>query len=166
MRIQELGAFEAKTHLSRLLDAVEKGEKIFITRRGKRVAQGIEVRPVLRPVYPRHAQQGRDQHRLQPRGLPVCAGLIFTDGFIFWLFSLWEMRMRKWLSRWPKWLWILARTGSRNCISRRASVLGEARWISALETGEKKMPAKRITLPLTPILNQLTKQLVELVVWI
>ena len=39
MRIQELGAFEAKTHLSRLLDAVEKGEKIYITRRGKRVAQ-------------------------------------------------------------------------------------------------------------------------------
>ena len=39
MRIQELGAFEAKTHLSRLLDAVEKGEKVYITRRGKRVAQ-------------------------------------------------------------------------------------------------------------------------------
>ncbi|NBR72445.1 MAG: type II toxin-antitoxin system prevent-host-death family antitoxin [Verrucomicrobia bacterium] len=37
--MQELGAFEAKTHLSRLLDAVEKGEKIYITRRGKRVAQ-------------------------------------------------------------------------------------------------------------------------------
>jgi prevent-host-death family protein len=39
MKVQELGAFEAKTHLSRLLDAVEKGEKIYITRRGKRVAQ-------------------------------------------------------------------------------------------------------------------------------
>ena len=39
MNVQELGAFEAKTHLSRLLDAVEKGEKIYITRRGKRVAQ-------------------------------------------------------------------------------------------------------------------------------
>ena len=39
MKVQELGAFEAKTHLARLLDAVEKGEKIYITRRGKRVAQ-------------------------------------------------------------------------------------------------------------------------------
>ncbi|MFM8653172.1 MAG: type II toxin-antitoxin system Phd/YefM family antitoxin [Verrucomicrobiota bacterium] len=39
MKVQELGAFEAKTHLARLLDAVEKGERIYITRRGKRVAQ-------------------------------------------------------------------------------------------------------------------------------
>jgi prevent-host-death family protein len=39
MKVQELGAFEAKTHLARLLDAVERGEKIYITRRGKRVAQ-------------------------------------------------------------------------------------------------------------------------------
>jgi prevent-host-death family protein len=39
MKVQELGAFAAKTHLARLLDAVERGEKIYITRRGKRVAQ-------------------------------------------------------------------------------------------------------------------------------
>ena len=39
MRVQEVGSFEAKTHFARLLDAVEKGEKIYITRRGKRVAQ-------------------------------------------------------------------------------------------------------------------------------
>ena len=39
MKVQELGAFEAKTHLARLLDAVERGERIYITRRGKRVAQ-------------------------------------------------------------------------------------------------------------------------------
>ncbi len=36
--IQEVGAFEAKTHLSRLLDAVERGERVIITRHGKRVA--------------------------------------------------------------------------------------------------------------------------------
>ena len=34
----EFGAFEAKTHLSRLLDQVEAGNTVFITRHGKRVA--------------------------------------------------------------------------------------------------------------------------------
>lgn len=38
----EVGAFEAKTHLSRLLDEVEKGARIVITRHGKPVA---ELRP-------------------------------------------------------------------------------------------------------------------------
>jgi len=36
---KEVGAFEAKTHLSRLLDQVEEGQAIYITRHGKRVAQ-------------------------------------------------------------------------------------------------------------------------------
>ena len=36
--ILEVGAFEAKTHLSKLLDAVERGERVIITRHGKRVA--------------------------------------------------------------------------------------------------------------------------------
>lgn len=35
----QVGAFEAKTHLSALLDRVERGERITITRRGKPVAQ-------------------------------------------------------------------------------------------------------------------------------
>ena len=34
-----VSAFEAKTHLSRLLDKVEAGERVTITRRGKPVAQ-------------------------------------------------------------------------------------------------------------------------------
>jgi prevent-host-death family protein len=33
-----VGAFEAKTHLSQLLDRVERGEEIVITRHGKAVA--------------------------------------------------------------------------------------------------------------------------------
>jgi prevent-host-death family protein len=41
--MREVGAFEAKTHLSELLAAVEAGESITITRRGKAVA-------VLSPV--------------------------------------------------------------------------------------------------------------------
>jgi len=34
----QVGAFEAKTHLSRLLVAVERGERVIITRRGKPIA--------------------------------------------------------------------------------------------------------------------------------
>jgi prevent-host-death family protein len=39
----EIGAFEAKTHLSHLLDQVERGETITITRHGKPVARLIPV---------------------------------------------------------------------------------------------------------------------------
>jgi prevent-host-death family protein len=39
--IKEVGAFEAKTHLSRLLDEVERGQTIYITRHGKRIAEII-----------------------------------------------------------------------------------------------------------------------------
>lgn len=41
----EVGAFEAKTHLSRLLDQVEAGEAIDITRHGKRVARLVPPEP-------------------------------------------------------------------------------------------------------------------------
>ena len=37
----EVGAFEAKTHLAHLLDQVERGETITITRHGRPVAQLI-----------------------------------------------------------------------------------------------------------------------------
>ena len=36
--MREIGAFEAKTHFSELLVAVEGGESITVTRRGKPVA--------------------------------------------------------------------------------------------------------------------------------
>jgi prevent-host-death family protein len=39
----EIGAFEAKTHLSRLLDQAERGETITITRHGKAVARLVPV---------------------------------------------------------------------------------------------------------------------------
>jgi prevent-host-death family protein len=39
---KEIGAFEAKTRLSELLDRVDKGEVYVITKRGRRVA---ELRP-------------------------------------------------------------------------------------------------------------------------
>lgn len=41
----EIGAFEAKNRLGTLLDRVEGGEEIVITRRGKRVARLVPVGP-------------------------------------------------------------------------------------------------------------------------
>ncbi len=41
-----VGAFEAKTKLSELLDAVERGEEVTITRRGEPVARLIGIKPV------------------------------------------------------------------------------------------------------------------------
>ena len=43
-----IGAFEAKTHLSRLLDEAEKGEVITITKRGRPVARLMPPAPVDR----------------------------------------------------------------------------------------------------------------------
>lgn len=43
--MREVGAFEAKTHLSELLAAVAAGETITITRRGRPVARLVPVAP-------------------------------------------------------------------------------------------------------------------------
>lgn len=51
--IKEVGTFEAKTHLSRLLDEVAGGETIYITKHGKRVA---ELRP---PKLRKHTKAKR-----------------------------------------------------------------------------------------------------------
>jgi len=39
----EIGAYDAKTHLPRLLERVEKGERFVITRHGKPVAELVPV---------------------------------------------------------------------------------------------------------------------------
>jgi prevent-host-death family protein len=39
--MREIGAFEAKTRLGQLLDWVEAGEEVIITRRGKAVARMV-----------------------------------------------------------------------------------------------------------------------------
>lgn len=43
--MREVGAFEAKTKLGQLLDQVERGEEIVITRRGKAVARLVAAEP-------------------------------------------------------------------------------------------------------------------------
>jgi len=42
--MREVGSFEAKTHLSKLLAVVEAGETVTIMRRGKAVAQLVPVK--------------------------------------------------------------------------------------------------------------------------
>jgi len=60
MDIEDIGAFEAKTRLSELLERVAKGHHYRITKRGKPVA---ELRPIEapreRPVF------GRDKGRIK-----------------------------------------------------------------------------------------------------
>jgi prevent-host-death family protein len=41
--MRSVGTFEAKTHLSALLEQVERGEEIVITRHGKAVARLVPV---------------------------------------------------------------------------------------------------------------------------
>jgi prevent-host-death family protein len=41
--MEEIGAFEAKNRLGSLLDEVEKGNEIIITRRGKPVARLVPI---------------------------------------------------------------------------------------------------------------------------
>jgi prevent-host-death family protein len=47
--MKTVGAFEAKTHLSQLLDHVAKGESITITRHGEAVAQLVPAKPARDP---------------------------------------------------------------------------------------------------------------------
>ncbi|MGI9025024.1 MAG: type II toxin-antitoxin system Phd/YefM family antitoxin, partial [Burkholderiaceae bacterium] len=54
--METVGAFEAKTHLSELLQRVEAGSTITITRHGKPVARLV---PISDPVD--DAQQKRDR---------------------------------------------------------------------------------------------------------
>lgn len=43
--MKTIGAFEAKTHLSSLLDEVEAGEEVIITKRGRPVARLCSIAP-------------------------------------------------------------------------------------------------------------------------
>ena len=48
--MKEVGVYDAKTQLPRLLDEVEKGETITITRHGRPVAKLVPVAPPRRDV--------------------------------------------------------------------------------------------------------------------
>jgi prevent-host-death family protein len=48
---KSVGVHEAKTHLSRLLDDVEAGEEVVITRNGEPTARLVAVRSVARRMF-------------------------------------------------------------------------------------------------------------------
>ncbi|HKE65547.1 MAG TPA: type II toxin-antitoxin system prevent-host-death family antitoxin [Micromonosporaceae bacterium] len=45
MGTSSIGAYEAKTHLPRLLDQVERGDSVTITKHGRAVARLVPVSP-------------------------------------------------------------------------------------------------------------------------
>ncbi len=49
---KRVGAFEAKTHFSNLLDRVEKGDRIVITRHGREVAVLVPAEKRSNPILP------------------------------------------------------------------------------------------------------------------
>ncbi|MBI3971391.1 MAG: type II toxin-antitoxin system prevent-host-death family antitoxin [Chloroflexi bacterium] len=72
--METVGAFEAKTHLSRLLEEVAKGQSITITKRGVPVAVLVPPSAVSRPdrgeAVDRMAQF-QEEHRLTLGGLSL-----------------------------------------------------------------------------------------------
>ena len=66
--MREIGAFEAKNKLGQLLDLVEQGEEITITRHGKEVARLVPARPVRSRDQARAALQ-RMRARAEQRKL-------------------------------------------------------------------------------------------------
>jgi prevent-host-death family protein len=64
MSPKEVGIFHMKTHLSELLEEVERGQVIYLTRRGQRIAE-------LRPVTPNKLPLARgsaknERYRMAP----------------------------------------------------------------------------------------------------
>jgi prevent-host-death family protein len=69
--MREIGAFEAKNTLGTLLDWVEAGEEVVITRRGKPVARLVDSRtPVLAGAHAAEAA-ARIRARAQAMGAPM-----------------------------------------------------------------------------------------------
>ena len=73
--MHEVGAFEAKNKLGALLDWVERGEEVLITRRGKAVARLVPAEPGFDRAKARRAADGLIQTR---RGLTL-GGLKIKD---------------------------------------------------------------------------------------
>ena len=64
--MRQVGAFEAKNTLGQLLDLVEQGEEVIITRHGKVVARLVSARPIRSREQARAAIQ-RIRERAEQR---------------------------------------------------------------------------------------------------
>lgn len=69
--MSEVGAFEAKNTLGSLLDRVEKGEEIVITRRGKPVAKLVPANPGFDREKARAAAEGLKKLQASLKGPPL-----------------------------------------------------------------------------------------------
>ena len=69
--MSEFGLFEAKNKLSALVDRVEKGEEITITRRGTPVAKLVPLNPGFDRAKARAAVQGLLELRAKLKGPPL-----------------------------------------------------------------------------------------------
>lgn len=61
--LHKIGAFEAKTHLSAILDHVSKGESFLITKHGKPIA---ELKPVMEKPMKRNLGKWRGRIWMAP----------------------------------------------------------------------------------------------------
>ena len=66
---QEIGAFEAKTHFSRILEKAEQGEDFIVTRRGKPVAKIIPFQHEKEMTFKEAVEQLTEMRKLY-RGKP------------------------------------------------------------------------------------------------
>jgi prevent-host-death family protein len=66
---QQIGAFEAKTHFSRILEKAESGEDFVITRRGKPVAKIIKKEKKTEMTFKEAVEQLKEMRKLY-RGKP------------------------------------------------------------------------------------------------
>jgi prevent-host-death family protein len=73
--MREVGAFEAKTKLGQLLDQVEHGEEIIITRRGRPVAR---LGPAVPGFDRQAARQAAQRIRAMSKGVTL-GGLKIKD---------------------------------------------------------------------------------------
>lgn len=73
--MREVGAFEAKSRLGQLLDLVEAGEEVVITRRGKVVARMV---PPDTPTDPERRRRAAARIREMRRGVTL-GGLAIRD---------------------------------------------------------------------------------------
>ena len=73
-----IGSFEAKTKLAELLDRVEAGETVTITRRGRAVAQLVPVRPDDEPARMRALVEEIKRTRVG-RGKPAAPGTTIAE---------------------------------------------------------------------------------------
>jgi len=57
--VQTVNIHQAKTHLSRLIEAIERGEEIVIARAGQPVATLVPYQPPRRKITPPGSMQGQ-----------------------------------------------------------------------------------------------------------